>query len=46
MQKQHIHYKRTIPTLLATLVLACLGLAPATQAASRQSISACGAFIT
>ncbi len=26
MQKQNIHYKKTIPALLATLILACLGL--------------------
>ena len=38
MQKEHSHYKRTITALLATLVLACLGLAPATQAASHRSI--------
>ena len=38
MQKEHSHYKRTIPALLATLVLACLGLAPATQAAGHHSI--------
>jgi hypothetical protein len=38
MQKQHIHYNKTIPALLATLVLACLGLAPATQAAGHHSI--------
>ncbi len=38
MQKQNIHYKKTIPALLATLILACLGLAPATQAAGHHSI--------
>ena len=38
MQKEHSHYKRTIPALLATLVLACLGLAPAAQAAGHRSI--------
>ena len=38
MQKEHRYYKRIIPALLATLVLACLGVAPATQAAGHRSI--------
>ena len=38
MQKEHRYYKRIIPALLATVVLACLGLAPATQAAGHLSI--------
>src|SRR5690348_7829786 len=38
MKTQHTRYNRTIPALLALLTLACLGLVPATQAASHRSI--------
>ena len=38
MQKEHNHYKIIIPVLLATLVLACLGLAPAAHASGKRSI--------
>jgi len=38
MQNKLNHYKKTLPTLLATLLLACVGLAPGTQAAGHQSI--------
>jgi len=38
MQKQQTHYNGIVPALLAILVVACLGLAPATQAAGRPSI--------
>ena len=38
MKTQHTRYRRTIPALLTTLVLACLGLAPVAQAAAHPSI--------
>jgi hypothetical protein len=38
MQKQQNQYKNVIPGLLVTLVLACLGLAPAAHGAGHQSI--------
>jgi hypothetical protein len=38
MQYQNIHYRTTMTVLLATLILACLGLATAAQAAGRRSI--------
>ena len=38
MQKEHSQHKIIIPALLATLVVVCLGLAPAAHAAGKRSI--------